>query len=267
MQIITLLSDFGDSEYPAMMKGVIYTINPDVNVIDIIHSITPQNIIEGSFVLKNTVKYFPEGTIHVAVVDPGVGGPRKPLVIECDKGILIGPDNGLIIPAAEILGIKNIYELNNPEMFLPKITNTFHGRDMFAPAAAILSTDQSKISDAGELLSNSPVTIEIPSPELGKNHISGIIIHPDHFGNLVTNVTASKLNSIVPKLKKSDNLKLLFGDELFQLKFLDNYSETQKNQLIALISSTGHLEFAVVQGHAQTQLNKKAGEKFKLFFG
>ncbi|MDP2765996.1 MAG: SAM-dependent chlorinase/fluorinase, partial [Candidatus Methanoperedens sp.] len=137
--VITLLSDFGDV-YPASMKGVILSINPAANIVDISHSVSPHDIRAGAFILMITARYFPSNTVHIAVVDPGVGTKRRALAIraESESGIhyLIGPDNGLLIPAAKSLGDFKVYEITNTNLFQKNISSTFHGRDIFAPVGA-----------------------------------------------------------------------------------------------------------------------------------
>ena len=136
MKLMTLLSDFGNkSNYVSQMKGVALSIT-DTRIEDISHEITPHNIREGAFVLKTSVQYFPVGTVHVAVVDPGVGTARKGLVIATRTQILVGPDNGLLIPAASSMGDFTVYEIANPNIMLNSVSNTFHGRDIFTPVAA-----------------------------------------------------------------------------------------------------------------------------------
>src|SRR5512137_319006 len=138
--IITLLTDFGTrDQYVASMKGVILGINPQCSLVDITHEVRPQDIEEGAFILANAFSSFPKGTIHVAVVDPGVGGPRKPVLLVTRNCFFLGPDNGLLSLAAQADTVKQAIELTNPKFFLPRISATFHGRDIFAPVAAHLS--------------------------------------------------------------------------------------------------------------------------------
>lgn len=264
MSIITLLTDLGESEYQAIMKGVILKINPSVKIIDITHSIPPQNILEGAFILENSVKFFPEGTVHIGVVDPGVGSIRKPLAIKCETGILIGPDNGLLLSAARAMGLENIYELTNRHMFLPEVSETFHGRDIFAPVAAELAKDPEKISEAGEIYNSPPVELEVASPEVDTDCIRGTIMHIDSFGNLITNVSSSKLGTVLTELREIKEMELHIKDKFALLRFYNNYAEAEFRQFIALLSSSGHLELAKVGNSAANQLGVKVGDKFKL---
>jgi len=136
--IVTLTTDFG-TVYPAIMKGVMRSINPDIEAIDVTDSIPPGNIIQGAFVLRFASVYFPPGTIHIAVVDPGVGGERRALVIKGERYTLVGPDNGLLMPAALAQGNFDVYEITDLTFFTKNVSPVFHGRDVFAPAASYLS--------------------------------------------------------------------------------------------------------------------------------
>ena len=142
MSLITLLSDFGLTDpYVAEMKGVILTANPDQKIVDVSHGIERHNIAMGSFVLETALPYFPNGSIHVTVVDPGVGTERFPLVVLCERGILVGPDNGLLVRAAERLGFNAAYQIDSHRFEGEKVSSTFHGRDVFAKTAANLAND------------------------------------------------------------------------------------------------------------------------------
>ena len=264
MKIITLLSDFGDSEYPAMMKGVILRIDPEIDMIDITHGISPQNVIEGSFVLRNAVKYFPEGTVHLAVVDPGVGGDRKPIVIRCRRGILVGPDNGLLVPASELLEPVAVYEITNTEFMLSELSATFHGRDIFAPAAAHLSADPDSIHRIGPKLEVQPVKLDIPEPVIDADSITGTIMHSDRFGNLVSNVDLEHFDDIAEKSTAGSELELTIMGKNHKLVYRTHYSEGKTEEMICLISSSGHLELAVPNGSASDQTGARPGERFKI---
>jgi S-adenosylmethionine hydrolase len=264
MVVITLLSDFGGTEYSALMKGVILSINPEVQIIDITHNITPQNIMEGSFVLKNSVHYFPEGSIHTSVVDPGVGSSRKAIAVECHRGILIGPDNGLLVPAAKVLGLKNIYEISNTKFLAEKISDTFHGRDIFAPVAAALAKDMTQLSELGPLMNESPVELEVEQPKVFEGQLRGQIMHIDHFGNLITDVPASMVEKVLPVSDSYHPLELYLNESYVQIEFLKNYSQAKEGRIIAVISSSGHLEFAVASGSASLRMTARVGDKFKI---
>ncbi|MDI6888844.1 MAG: S-adenosyl-l-methionine hydroxide adenosyltransferase family protein [Methanocellales archaeon] len=183
MPIITLLTDFGDL-YPALMKAVILKINPDAHIIDISHNIPPQNIRAGAFALMYATEEFPGRTIHVAVIDPGVGTERRALVIKAGEQYLVGPDNGLLIPAARNLGDFTVYKIR---VISPK-SATFHGRDVFAPVAARLSKDYdtSKFKSIDDF-----VNLDFGKTRVSKGALDGEVVYIDAFGNVITNIPGS----------------------------------------------------------------------------
>jgi S-adenosylmethionine hydrolase len=257
MAVITLFSDFGYSDgYHAIMKGVINSINPIINIIDISHSIQHQNIIQGAFILYNAIEYFQDG-IHVAVVDPGVGSERAGLIVQCENGILVGPDNGLMIPAAERLGINEIYKITNQKYWLDTISSTFHGRDIFAPVAAHISKGVA-IEELGEKTDEFE-TLEIFNTQLSDNKITGIVLNIDKFGNIITNITKEM---VLRYFKNNDKIEVSKFNESFsqEIPLKATYSDVSKDQLVAIISSTGFLEIAGNQCRADAKLNFKISE-------
>ncbi|MGB8984131.1 MAG: SAM-dependent chlorinase/fluorinase, partial [Anaerolineales bacterium] len=196
MTVITLTTDFGLRDgFAGIMKGVIYGIAPQAKIVDISHTISPQNIREGALTLARAVPFFPAGTIHIYVVDPGVGTQRRPLAARLGEHTFVGPDNGmltLLIEAAE-QNEKPVefVHLNNPKYWLPKVSRTFHGRDIFAPAGAHLASGV-LLSALGPRLSD-PVRIELPRPEKTDHGWIAHIIRIDVFGNLATDLPASAL--------------------------------------------------------------------------
>ena len=255
MSLITLLSDFGPGKYVAAMKGVILSINPEVRLIDVDHGISPQNIREGAFVLASVVPYFPAG-IHVAVVDPGVGGPRKPLVIQGERGLLIGPDNGLLLPAAARLGEWKAYELSNEAYQRKEVAETFHGRDVFAPAAGHLSLGVPP-SEMGERVS-SPVELDFGDYEVTEDTVRGEILFEDRFGNLITNVPGQGL----PTWVTFEGQYVLEAGGTHEVPFVRTYSAHEPGKALLTISSDGYLEIAVNWGHAREIVGVGAGEAF-----
>lgn len=251
--VITLLSDFGDV-YPASMKGVILVINPSSIIVDISHSIPRHDIRAGAFILMETVRYFPSGTVHIAVVDPGVGTHRRPIVIrarspEGDIHYFVGPDNGLMIPASRKIGDFEVYELTNKKLFLNNVSDTFHGRDIFAPAGAHISKGFN-ISETGRRIYD----FEDIDPGIGiKNGDSfcGNVLFIDPFGNIITNIS-------------SDIVNLKYGNILdiqgIKMTFVISYGIGKEGELLALIGSHGYLEIAVNQGNAAALLNIKQGD-------
>src|SRR5574337_20278 len=188
-RIITLLTDFGNQDaYVGIMKGVIAGINPLANIIDICHDIPPQDIFNGAYLLSTSYKYFPEGTIHVAIVDPGVGSQRDIVCVEAQHHIFLVPNNGILSFIAQEEKPKSIFRVTNNRYCLPSPSNTFHGRDVFAPVAAHLSLGI-KPQQLGMKV-NQLEQLDIPKPHYKKTgQLEGQIIYIDRFGNLITNIT------------------------------------------------------------------------------
>lgn len=252
--IITLITDFGlKDHYAASMKGVILSINPGAYIMDISHLVSPGNITEGAYIFKNAYCSFPERTIHVGVVDPGVGGKRKGLIIEAGRHIFIGPDNGLFYPAAQQEGIKRVFAII-PEKVNKDISSTFHGRDIFAPVAAYLSMGR-KPEEFGSPIDGME---GISADKIVKDGsgVSGEAAFVDSFGNIITNIDKALLSDMG---KPEDILVKIKGKRIKGLRA--TYSEAQEGELIALISSSGTLEVAVNLGHAASRLKAKAGDK------
>jgi S-adenosylmethionine hydrolase len=257
--MITLTTDFGLKDpYVAEMKAVILGICPNAVIVDITHEIAKFNIRMGAYVLASAVPYFPEDSIHVAVVDPGVGTRRRPIVIQTKQSFFVGPDNGLLILAAEKQGIIRVYELANPRFMLPKVSCTFHGRDIFAPAAAHLLNGV-KPAEFG------PEIREAAKPEFAKvtrrnGVLVGEVLHVDGFGNIITNinekeVAQSHVKGAVSVELPSYKLKLKLGKA---------YGEAGPQEPLALIGSHGFLEIALNQGNAAAKFKAKPGDKIKL---
>jgi S-adenosylmethionine hydrolase len=238
-RIITLTTDFGNKDhYVGSMKGVIYTINPDVTITDITHEIPAHDIFSAAFTLRGFIKYFPKETIHIVVVDPGVGSIRKPIVLEADEKFFVGPDNGVFTYVILESESFRAYEISNPEYFLSGVSFTFHGRDIFAPAAAHLSLGV-PIGDLGKRLPD-PFTLGIQEPEIGGEEIIGEVIYEDTFGNLITNIPGSMVDS---------NCRIYVCDILIN-GVCKSYSEVPEGELLAVIGSSGFLELSVNRGRA-----------------
>lgn len=253
--VITLLSDFGDL-YPASMKGVILCINPDANIVDISHSVPAADIGQGAFMLMATAKFFPSGTVHIAVVDPGVGTQRRAIAIftESEKyGVhyFIGPDNGLLIPAAGSIGELEVFELTNDALFRDAsgVSATFHGRDIFAPAGAHISKGF-EIEKAGKKI-NDYMTLDFGSCVKNDGIIEGRIIFIDSFGNIITNIPSSMVDY------KYGGMLEIWGEDV---TFQSSYGLSEKGKPLALIGSHGYLEISVNLGSAVSFFNKKQGE-------
>ena len=186
--MITLTSDFGLKDpYVAEMKGVILTINPKATLIDITHEVEKFDVRMAAFILASAAPYFPQGTVHLAVVDPGVGTQRRAIIIQTKKSFFVGPDNGILILAAQNQGIEHVYQITNPTFMLPKISSTFHGRDIFAPAAAHLDKGVPPKEFGPEI--KDLTKPEFASVKQTNGSLIGEVIHIDGFGNIITNIT------------------------------------------------------------------------------
>ena len=252
--IITLLTDFGLKDpYMASMRGVILSINPKCTLVDITHMINPHDIKEGAFILGQAYSNFPKGTIHLSVVDPGVGSARKPILIVTKNYFFVGPDNGLFTIALRRERVKQAIVLTNQKFFLSEISTTFHGRDIFAPAAAYLSLGVKPESFGPSIKSWHEISFSDPATKQGK--LIGEIVHIDTFGNLLSNVDHKSLL----QFSKGRPFVIKIGKRTLRgLK--KGYWEGRRNEPIALIGSGGLLEISVPEGNAQKTLKIKRGD-------
>lgn len=262
MRVITLLTDYGlRDSYVAEMKGAILSINPDVTLVDISHSVDSYDVREGAFHLARSVNYFPNDTIHVAVVDPGVGGKRSSLIFETSRGYLVGPDNGLLAPAAERLGVKKVYRITDRSLLLERVSDVFDGRDTFGPIAAHLSRGEQPRSFGPE--TNEYVRIPTYSPPI---HVDGgleaSIIHVDGFGNLVTNVTYDELSEL--GVTSGSEITITIRTKRFRVPYVRSFSAVPVGELLALVAGGGYLEISVNQGNAHKLLEINRDEKMHI---
>lgn len=258
-KIITLITDFGtEAGYLGAVKGVILKINPEAEVVDISHDIEPFDIWEVAFVLRNSYSFFPRGTIHMVVVDPGVGGPRQAFLIVSRDYAFIGPDNGVFSFVYDSEKIAKIININNHKYFIGK-SSTFHARDVFAPVAAYLSLGvepEEFGTEAKECLK-----LKVPLPEIEDKTIQGEILWIDRFGNLITNLD----HRLIKKIRSKKDFKIAIGKKTIK-RISSSYYQGSKNEILALEGSSGYLEISANQGSAQKILNKNRGDKFKVEF-
>jgi S-adenosyl-L-methionine hydrolase (adenosine-forming) len=252
--IITLLTDFGNTDYfvPAV-KGAIYSINRDVDIVDITHDIAPHDVYSAAFNLMCCYKDFPKWTIHLAVVDPGVGSSRRPIFVMTDDYYFIGPDNGIFSYIYQREHINRVVHLKQQHYFHSPVSNTFHGRDVFAPIAAYVAkqVDWSKMGD--EITDY--VKFNTPVPAVVSDHaIRGHVIHVDRFGNIITNLTANEL----PYEKVIAGLRVRIGKHE-ATRLLNNFSEAGKDELFAYFGSAGFLELAVPRQNAARLTEARRG--------
>jgi S-adenosylmethionine hydrolase len=263
MRVVTLLSDFGLGDgYVAQMKGTILENCPDATVVDISHEIERHNIPMGSFILETSAPYFPKGTIHVAVVDPGVGSVRKAIVIQCNAGLLIGPDNGLMARASEKLGLKSIYEIREREFQRSPVSSTFHGRDIFAYAAGLIASGR-KPKEVGPKVSKLEKLNLVPPKLSGKSLICHVL-HVDNFGNVVTDVEERMAQRLPVKL--GETVEIRSWTRKLQARYVRSYYEIDKGALALLLGSQGFLEIAVREGSARDKLDVKSLDHLELQF-
>jgi S-adenosyl-L-methionine hydrolase (adenosine-forming) len=246
--IVTLLTDFGTQDpFVGVMKGVMLSICPRARLVDLSHEVPPQSVAGGAFLLKSSIDYFPKGTVHLAVVDPGVGSARRAIVLKSRGCFFVGPDNGLLPAALEAWGIQGAVELTEKRYRLPDPSTTFHGRDVFAPAAAHLAAGVSFSKLGGA--TNHWIWREIPKPYQGPAGWSGEVLWVDHFGNLVTNLEKRHL----PK-----PFRLRVGKAVI-LNLVTHYAAIRRGTVAALVGSSGHLEVSVNGGSAAQKLGVGVG--------
>ncbi|MCL5878077.1 MAG: S-adenosyl-l-methionine hydroxide adenosyltransferase family protein [Candidatus Bathyarchaeota archaeon] len=251
--MITLTTDFGLKDpYMAEMKGAILTINPNATLIDITHEVEKFNIRMGAFMLASAAPYFPKGAIHVAVVDPQVGTQRRAILVQTKGGFFVGPDNGVLMLAAQAQGIEHIYELSNPKLMLPQVSSTFHGRDIFAPAAAHLDKGVAPQEFGPEI--TDPVTPKFAAVEHKKGVLFAEVLYVDGFGNAVTNIPQKEVS-------KSDTVEVNLHHVSLRLALAKTYAENKFHEPIALIGSHGFLELALNQGSFAEKFRVNAGDK------
>jgi S-adenosylmethionine hydrolase len=252
--IITLTTDFGLSDpYVAMMKGVILSINPSAKLIDVTHQIGTGAVSQAALLIRETFPYFPEGTVHLAVVDPGVGSDRRLIALQADAHYFVGPDNGLFWPVFRDFGGAKAAHLTQSRYFLPSITQTFHGREIFAPVAAHLSLGLS-LESLGPSVHDLK-KLNIPQPFVKEEVLCGQIIRVDNFGNLVTNILSRELMDFL----ESGQPRIEAG-KLVIRKLSRIYADCEEGESLALINSSNLLEIAVNLGRASEYIGLRNGE-------
>lgn len=250
--LITLTTDFGlQDSYVAQMKGIISGINPEARMIDVSHSIPPQSLLQAACLLPDLLSSFPQGSIHLVVVDPGVGSSRRLLAAEIKGQGFVLPDNGLLDLVLKETKSEEaqIVEISNSSFWRKTVSNTFHGRDIMSPVAAHWSLGV-KLEEFGQPLTSPPETLNMPEPEITKNELQGRVIYIDHFGNVITNLRKHHLE----KWTKDNNLQeqnlfLEFGSHRFK-GIHQSYSDSPLHEPVLLWGSSGYLELAINGGHA-----------------
>lgn len=256
--IVTLTTDFGLRDpYVGAMKGVILRQNPRAQIVDLCHSVTPQSILEASFYLRGSWEYFPPGTIHVAVVDPGVGSKRSILLARVGAHLFLAPDNGLL---TEFLQARTpVWKLDEAKFALPSVGRTFHGRDIFAPAAGKLSAGMS-VEETGTR-TDQIVCLPIPRAKINQGELLGEVLLADRFGNLVTSITEADIESLLRDERGA--VEVTIGVTRIS-GIAGTYRDGLPGKPLALLGSYGHLEIAIPMGHAAERLGAGVGELVRI---
>jgi len=276
MTILTLLTDFGtEDEYVGVMKGIILSIAPDVRLVDLSHQVPPQDIRRAAFLLMNAVPYFPPDTVHLAVVDPGVGTARRPVAVRTPVGTFVGPDNGLFSWVLERVPKWTAVEIREPAYQLPLASSTFQGRDIFAPVAAHLAAGV-PLEKLGPRVED-PVWLPPPRLEISDFAAEGEVLYADRFGNLVTSIgylvrsedtlalkSAFGPQAVLPVFPAGDAGVVVGNVQLRGIR--RTYGEAAVGELLALVGSSGFLEIAVRQGSAAAALGAAPGTPVTLRF-
>ncbi|MEA2089488.1 MAG: SAM-dependent chlorinase/fluorinase, partial [Thermoproteota archaeon] len=259
--IITLLSDFGLKDpYVAEMKAVILSICPEAHIVDISHEIEKFNVRMGAFVLASASPYFPKDAVHMAVVDPGVGTKRRSIIVETTRDCFVGPDNGLLTLAAYRHGIHHIYTITNPKYMLPQVSKTFHGRDIFAPAAAYLAKGCAPSEFGPEI--RDYIFPKFAKPYEKENKLQGEVLHVDGFGNIITNISRKDLEN--KKIHEGEKLQVNLKRRSLTLKFCSAYGEEKPKKPLAVIGSSGFMEISVNQGNAAEFFKIRVGDNVSI---
>lgn len=263
LPILTLTTDFGLKDgNVGVLKGVIWGICPGAEIADLSHLISPQNIAEAALILLRSAPFYPKGTVHVVVVDPGVGTARRPLAARLGDWFYVGPDNGtitMLVQRARQSGWNSeFHELNNSKYWLPEVSHVFHGRDIFAPSAAHLAAGV-PLEALGPRIED-PILLDLPQPNRIQAGWRGEIIHIDHFGNLASNI---RIEHLAAAFKDKGRIAVRLGQTKV-LGMVDTFGERPVGEVVALLGSTGNLIISVVNGSAAEQLGARVGDAIEV---
>lgn len=254
MRIITLTTDFGLQDgYAGVVKGVIWQICPEARIVDLSHSVPPQNVPEGARLMVRAAPFFPPGTVHIGVVDPGVGTARRPLAAQLGDCFFVGPDNGLLTLLHHRAQEKNdpvvVVHLTRPRFWLPRVSNVFHGRDIFAPVGAAIANDV-PLTDLGDVITD-PILLDLPQPVHSLRGWVGQVIHVDHFGNLSTNIESRHLS-------EGGMIRVRLGDVVVE-GLARTFGDGDPGDFVALLDSSDCLTICLVNGNASQRLGVGVG--------
>jgi S-adenosyl-L-methionine hydrolase (adenosine-forming) len=261
---VTFLSDFGlQDDFVGTCHGVIKRIAPQAQIIDITHGVPPRNVLQGALVLANTTPYMPDG-VHLAVVDPGVGTSRRPVAIRSGNGrLLVGPDNGLLVPAADRLGgIEAVHELANAVYALDTVSRTFHGRDLFAPAAAYLASGVSIDALGPPLAADALARLDIPAPDVGENRIRATVLYIDRFGNVQLNLTREHMHQA--EVTPGTTVELELGLERYFAVAARTFADARSGDVILYEDSYRNIALAISGGNAAELFAAVPGQEVRI---
>jgi S-adenosylmethionine hydrolase len=262
-RFISFLSDFGlADDFVGTCHGVIKRIAPDVEIIDVTHGIAPQAVLPGALILRNTLRYLPPG-VHLAVVDPGVGSMRRAVIVRDGNGdLFVGPDNGLLVPAAELGGIESAHELTNPAYMLEPVSRTFHGRDLFSPAAAHLALGVEPAELGPPLAPDALARLDIPKPVMQAGTVDASVLYVDRFGNMQLNMTRDDLDrlGIVPGTR----FELELAGERYYATAARTYADARPGEIVLYEDSYRNVAVAINRGSAAEMFSAQPGQSVRL---
>ncbi len=260
MALVTFLTDFGlGDQYVAQMKGVVLKGCPGCQIVDLSHIVRRHDIAEASFLLETTVPYFPRGTIHVVIVDPGVGSRRLPIIVKCRLATLVGPDNGVLEFAARRLGFVAAYKIRETLFNSSTASSTFHGRDMFAEATALLACGRLAESMGPRL--STIVRMERPKPRISEKQLTCAVLHVDTFGNVITNAATSLAKG---RFRLGQRLRIESGIGAREARYSKTYSDVGLGELTVLQGSQGYLELAAREESASELVGLKVKDELRI---
>ncbi|MFH0725093.1 MAG: SAM-dependent chlorinase/fluorinase [Pseudomonadota bacterium] len=266
MPVISLLTDFGLSDtYVGIMKGVILSRAPEARIVDISHGILPQHLVKAAFLIDSAYRYFPKGTVHVVVVDPGVGSDRTIIVLEAAGYFFMAPNNGVLTMILEKTTAAKAVKVENRRFFLETVSRTFHGRDIFAPVAAYLSLG-GDIHELGSRVAPSDLMrLPIPKPLIGKTgELIGVVIDIDRFGNLITNINEDLIQALCENSGPAVIVGI-GGNRICDLKA--SYADVSPGATLAIIGSRGTLEISINRGRAKDFFSAAIGDQVTVLTG
>jgi S-adenosylmethionine hydrolase len=260
---ITFLSDFGlKDDFVGTCHGVIKRIAPETQIIDITHGIPATSVLQGALVLANTIGFMPVG-VHLAIVDPGVGGPRRPLALrDADGRMYVGPDNGLLLPAASRAGIEAAYELANPTYALDSISRTFHGRDLFSPAAAHLATGVALEELGPPVDPESLIRLDLPEPVIREGVLQATLLYVDSFGNIALNLDRDDVEAL--GMTSGTRVELEISGERYYAVMARTFADARPGDVILYEDSYKKMSLAISRGSAARMLHASPGQEIRI---